>query len=226
MSTIKEYGKIGITFEGEYDPSRSYERLCIVEYGGLNFMSKVDGTTSIPTKNKDEWIQLSVPGLPGEKGEQGDKGDTGDKGDIGPRGINLKLVICYKSSETQPSPPTGGKYDFVGNTIIYPEGWSESDNIPSPIWKSEKVFYEDPALEGEWSNPMCISGKDGKPGEDGKSLEFIYYVTKKPSIKPDISNLPSENVDDYVPTLFGWTDRPQGVDPANRVEWICTRKKM
>lgn len=226
MSTIKEYGKIGITFEGEYDPSRSYERLCIVEYSGLNFMSKVDGTTSIPTKNKDEWIQLSVPGLPGEKGEQGDKGDKGDKGDIGPRGINLKLVICYKSSETQPSPPTGGQYDFVGNTIIYPEGWGESDNIPSPIWKSEKVFYEDPALEGEWSNPMCISGKDGKPGEDGKSLEFIYYVTKKPSIKPDISNLPSENVDDYVPTLFGWTDRPQGVDPANRVEWICTRKKI
>ena len=226
MSTIKEYGKIGITFEGEYDPSRSYERLCIVEYGGLNFMSKVDGTTSIPTKNKDEWIQLSVPGLPGEKGEQGDKGDKGDKGDIGPRGINLKLVICYKSSETQPSPPTGGQYDFLGNTITYPEGWSESDNIPSPIWKSEKVFYEDPALEREWSNPMCISGKDGKAGEDGKSLEFIYYVTKKPSIKPDISNLPSENVDDYVPTLFGWTDRPQGVDPGNRVEWICTRKKI
>lgn len=226
MSQIKQYGKVSITFEGEFDQNKSYERLCIVEYAGMSFLSKVDGTTSIPTQNKDEWLQLSVPGPKGPAGERGEQGLRGEKGDYGAKGISTRTVFVYKHSETIPDPPQGGSVDFIGGAITYPEGWGKSDNIPAPIWRSERTFFEDDSLQDEWSVPMKMSGDDGKPGVDGVNMEFIYKVTKKPTIVPDISNMPSENVDDYVPIEFGWSDSPNGVSPVNRIEWVCTRKKV
>lgn len=226
MSQIKQYGKVSITFEGEFDQNRSYERLCVVEYAGMSFLSKVDGTTSIPTQNKDEWLQLSVPGPQGPAGERGEQGLRGEKGDYGAKGISTRTVFVYKHSETLPDRPQGGSVDFVGGAIIYPEGWGKSDNIPAPIWRSERTFFEDNSLQDEWSIPMKMSGDDGKPGVDGVNMEFIYKVTKRPTIVPDISNMPSVNVDDYVPVEFGWSDSPNGVTPTNRIEWVCTRKKV
>lgn len=222
MAQVKEYGKVSITFEGPYDANRTYERLCIVEYADMSFLSKIDNNKFIPTENKDAWLQLSVPG---PKGDTGQKGEKGERGEQGAKGIATRTVHVYKTSLTTPDPPVGGSYDFVGNLIIYPEGWGSSDNIEGPVWMSEKTFFEDNSLTDTWSAPMQISGKDGKNGVDGVNIEFIYRVTKNPSIIPDISNLPNINSDDFVPEEYGWSDSPNGVDPTNRIEWVCTRKK-
>lgn len=226
MNEIKQYGKVAVTFDGEFNPNKSYERLCVVEYAGMSFISKVDGTTSIPTQNKNEWLQLSVPGPKGDKGDQGVQGNKGDKGDYGPKGISTAVVTVYKSSETKPDKPIGGVYDFIGGLITYPEGWSSTDNLEKPIWQSTKVFHENNEIVTEWSDPFKITGDDGKAGKDGVNMEFIYKITKRPTIVPDISNMPSENINDYVPIEFGWSDTPNGVDPVNRIEWVCTRKKI
>ena len=68
-----------------------------------------------------------------------------------------------------------------------------------------------------------IQGEKGEDGLDGKSYEYIYRLTKDENDVPNINGLPSENVDEYVPS--GWEDNPTGVSSELRAEWCCTRIK-
>ena len=58
MSKIKKYGKVAITVEGEYDSSRAYDRLCIVDFEGLTYLSLEDNVNESP-KNSYKWKLLS-----------------------------------------------------------------------------------------------------------------------------------------------------------------------
>ena len=74
---------------------------------------------------------------------------------------------------------------------------------------------------GSWTNPVCITGKDGEAGTDITGKEQIYKTAgegetvSKPDNNPDIN--------DYVPA--GWTDNPQGVSATVPCEWTCVRIK-
>lgn len=74
---------------------------------------------------------------------------------------------------------------------------------------------------GSWTNPVCITGKDGEAGTDITGKEQIYKTAgegetvSKPDNNPD--------TDDYVPS--GWTDNPQGVSATVPCEWTCVRIK-
>lgn len=74
---------------------------------------------------------------------------------------------------------------------------------------------------GSWTNPVCITGKDGEAGTDITGKEQIYKTAgegetvSKPDNNPDIN--------DYVPS--GWTDNPQGVSATVPCEWTCVRIK-
>lgn len=74
---------------------------------------------------------------------------------------------------------------------------------------------------GSWTNPVCITGKDGEAGTDITGKEQIYKtaVEGETVLKPD--NDP--NTKDYVPV--GWTDNPQGVSATVPCEWTCVRIK-
>lgn len=83
--------------------------------------------------------------------------------------------------------------------------------------------FKDGTLEGQWSNPIRLTGEQGIqgiPGEDGKSIEYIFTRTQE----YEAPNTPvGENIDDFVPS--GWTDDPVGPDGNLPYEWTSKRVK-
>ena len=64
-----------------------------------------------------------------------------------------------------------------------------------------------------------LTGQNGRAGEDGTKIEFIYKLTTQP-IAPPIPATVQQ--DDYH---GDWTDNPTGVDETNQYEWVSTREK-
>lgn len=153
------------------------------------------------------------------------KGEKGDPGKDGQDGTNVSsnlTAFVFKSSETTPSKPVGGSWNSDTNVFTPPTGWYTTDqNIVGTIWMSWAVFQTAGTIQGEWSTPVRITGENGKDGQDGKSIEFIYKVSNR---VPNSSDKPSSvNEDGSVPD--GWTDHPTGVSESNQYEWMCVRTK-
>lgn len=153
------------------------------------------------------------------------KGEKGDPGKDGQDGTNVSsnlTAFVFKSSETTPSKPVGGSWNSDANVFTPPTGWYTTDqNMVGTIWMSWAVFQTAGTIQGEWSTPVRITGENGKDGQDGKSIEFIYKVSNR---VPNSSDKPSSvNEDGSVPD--GWTDHPTGVSESNQYEWMCVRTK-
>lgn len=153
------------------------------------------------------------------------KGEKGDPGKDGQDGTNISsnlTAFVFKSSETTPSKPVGGSWNSDTNVFTPPTGWYTTDqNMVGTIWMSWAVFQTTGTIQGEWSTPVRITGENGKDGQDGKSIEFIYKVSNR---VPNSSDKPSSvNEDGSVPD--GWTDHPTGVSESNQYEWMCVRTK-
>ena len=161
-----------------------------------------------------------LPGAPGLQGPQGPQGEKGEKGDPGDVAVGTVTLFAYKTSETKPNRPSGGSVNFATGEQTYPNGWGPSDNIQKPIWMSSKLFFSDPTLDGEWSDPACISGDDGEKGADGTSVEFMYQLSTNQLAKP---TLPA-NQSNWNPTEDDWTDSPSGITEKKQCEWMISRK--
>lgn len=153
------------------------------------------------------------------------KGEKGDPGKDGQDGTNVSsnlTAFVFKSNETTPSKPVGGSWNSDTNVFTPPTGWYTTDqNMVGTIWMSWAVFQTAGTIQGEWSTPVRITGENGKDGQDGKSIEFIYKVSNR---VPNSSDKPSSvNEDGSVPD--GWTDHPTGVSESNQYEWMCVRTK-
>lgn len=153
------------------------------------------------------------------------KGEKGDPGKDGQDGTNVSsnlTAFVFKSSEIIPSKPVGGSWNSDTNVFTPPTGWYTTDqNMVGTIWMSWAVFQTTGTIQGEWSTPVRITGENGKDGQDGKSIEFIYKVSNR---VPNSSDKPSSvNEDGSVPD--GWTDHPTGVSESNQYEWMCVRTK-
>lgn len=153
---------------------------------------------------------------------KGEKGDSGKDGQDGTNVLSNLTAFVFKSSEIRPSKPVGGSWNSDTNVFTPPTGWYTTDqNMIGIIWMSWAVFQTTGTIQGEWSTPVRITGEDGKDGQDGKSIEFIYKVSNR---VPNSSDKPSSvNEDDSVPD--GWTDNPTGVSESNQYEWMCVRTK-
>ena len=183
----------------------------------------------------------------------------------GAAGDSLISIYCYtlvdKSDFTDPASPSSPLLDHEPSTsgessngaVWYPAMPSPTvaDNKTAIIWSSQnKKYWSDEVGDfvidsSDWSTPARISGKNGLPGEDGDSIEFIYFRTDAidnitwgnsgseyvhpKNIKTgskdyldSTTNLPS---DGFIPS--GWTDHPQGVENAvnKRYEWVSSRTK-
>lgn len=221
MSEIKNYGKVAITVDGEWDSDKSYDRLCVVDYKGLSYISITDNTEKgvIPS-NSSQWKLLSVPGV---KGDQGPKGNKGDQGLPAVSYKNVTIFSTYNPTIEKPYPnkPIGGHWDISSDIIIFPEGWTNEDNIAAPVWMSIGTFSSLNPDNPTWTIPQRISGEKGNNGVDGVSQEFIYCLTKNQNIQPPV--ITNSNTDDYIPT--GWEPSPKGIDEYNQVEWYAIRKK-
>ena len=153
---------------------------------------------------------------------KGEKGDPGKDGQDGTNVLSNLTAFVFKSSETTPSKPVGGSWNSDTNVFTPPTGWYTTDqNMVGTIWMSWAVFQTTGTIQGEWSTPVRITGENGKDGQDGKSIEFIYKVSNR---VPNSSDKPSSvNEDGSVPD--GWTDHPTGVSESNQYEWMCVRTK-
>ncbi len=161
-----------------------------------------------------------VRGKDGKDGRDGKDGDT----PVAHRSVMVFKTYIPTADKPTPDYPSGGSWDVVTDTIIYPSGWGNTDNIEKPVWMSTGEFTSTSPNNPTWSKPICISGEDGSDGTDGVSREFIYKRTATDLDVPETP--PSVNITDKVPEEYGWSDRPQGINEKEyHVEWVCTRKK-
>lgn len=138
----------------------------------------------------------------------------------------------YTPTEQNPTPdkPANNSNGTSG-------GWGYSASTPNFAngeftWMTQ-CLCTNLGVYGIWTNPIRITGENGQPGEDGKSVEFIYTRNDTGSAPsaPTASgsgNSKVFNQDDW----FGldnnnvtWTDNPVGVSNLVRYEYISTRVK-
>jgi hypothetical protein len=104
--------------------------------------------------------------------------------------------FVFKSSDTQPAPPTG--------TNPIPSGWSDAPSGGSAIWwmSSALVTYTSGQwIAGQWSTPVRVTGEDGLPGADGKFWDYRYKVDFDKPSKPT----------GLDPSGQGWYNQPQSI---------------
>ena len=159
------------------------------------------------------------------------------------------IIYCNLKEDVTPELPTGGWVDMSTGKLVTnkpgheltPDYWKDTnDDVEENqiTWMCTGVFNH----TGEntyWSSPVKITGKDGKKGEDGTLIEFIYTLTtygKQPDY-PSITN--KEELDKLFDdvensttspkySIWGsskWYDRAQSISIDNPVEYMAQRSK-
>ena len=125
----------------------------------------------------------------------------------------------YKISATTPSIPT----DQAAS------GWSEDSEMVPPegqyVWQIHRFKNADGSLTA-WTGLIRLTGADGKDGEDGNSIEFLYARNNDKDNYPQKPN--TNQTTDWTgtgPDGTRWFDNPQGVDDSHRYEYVTQRYK-
>lgn len=126
------------------------------------------------------------------------------------------------SNTVAPAIPETGKGPSEYPSTDERSKWITNATNPNKGYYTWMTFaFVSNGVYGSWTNPVCITGKDGEAGTDITGKEQIYKTAgegetvSKPDNNPD--------TDDYVPS--GWTDNPQGVSATVPCEWTCVRIK-
>lgn len=90
---------------------------------------------------------------------------------------------------------------------------------------------------GVWTNPIRITGANGKDGEDGSDIEYIYTQndsgvappkpsgTNWPDDWPNDGNTDHQTITNSDSTTTTWWDNPQGVLINRKYEYVSMRQK-
>ena len=161
---------------------------------------------------------------------------TGDDGIAYP--VHQVLLYKWHNSRTAPT--------IVTNSSTKPDGWQESPGnssgsntylfmIQGQRQDSNYIKWDanGDGTVGEneyWSAPICLSGPDGKTGEDGTDIEFIYKKFTSEQSFSDNDDNPSywsaNQGDDYLgPENHRWNDNPEGVSSSYHYEYCSIRYK-
>lgn len=159
---------------------------------------------------------------------------TGDDGSVA---YPVHQVLLYKWTDSRDAPTI----DTTSSTK--PEGWQESPGNAMPntyLWmiqgQRQNSNYIEWDTDGDsetateyWSSPICLSGSDGKPGKDGKDVEFIYKrFTGEQSFTDNNNpaNWNADQTDDYCgPAGYTWNNNPEGVSSSYPYEYSSIRYK-
>ena len=160
---------------------------------------------------------------------------TGDDGAVA---YPVHQVLLYKWTDSRDVPTI----DTTSSTK--PEGWQESPGNAMPntyLWmiqgQRQNSNYIKWDTDGNsetateyWSSPICLSGSDGKPGKDGKDVEFIYKrFTGEQSFTNDDNNplnWAADQNDNYLgPAGYTWNNNPEGVSSSYPYEYSSIRYK-
>lgn len=168
MNTIKKYGKVAITVEGDYNPDKSYSRLSFVDYNGLTYMSIVDNTTE-PPSDGTQWKLISVQGLPGKDGNDG----------------HIPVSLYTITDSDTDIPPVANNNLHPGSIWgAFPSQYSVGDFV----WRIDSVKSQDGTeLISDWTSPYLVTGvkgdkgdagQDGRDGIDGAAGTNSYFHVK------------------------------------------------
>lgn len=160
---------------------------------------------SVRKKTDGVWSAFQKPAIWAKWGETGLSGGN--------------YQYRYKISATTPSIPT----DQAAS------GWSEDSKMVPPegqyVWQIHRFKNADGSLTA-WTGLIRLTGADGKDGEDGNSIEFLYARNNDKDNYPQKPN--SNQTTDWTgtgPDGTQWFDNPQGVDGSHRYEYVTQRYK-
>lgn len=160
---------------------------------------------SVRKKTDGVWSSFQKPAIWAKWGETGLSGGN--------------YQYRYKISATTPSIPT----DQAAS------GWSEDSEMVPPegqyVWQIHRFKNADGSLTA-WTGLIRLTGADGKDGEDGNSIEFLYARNNDKDNYPQKPN--SNQTTDWTgtgPDGTQWFDNPQGVDDSHRYEYVTQRYK-
>lgn len=160
---------------------------------------------SVRKKTDGVWSAFQKPAIWAKWGETGLSGGN--------------YQYRYKISATTPSIPT----DSAAS------GWSENSEMVPPegqyVWQIHRFKNADGSLTA-WTGLIRLTGADGKDGEDGNSIEFLYARNNDKNNYPQKPN--SNQTTDWTgtgPDGTQWFDNPQGVDDSHRYEYVTQRYK-
>ena len=167
-------------------------------------------------------------------------------------GLSTRTIIIYCNTEdtTSPvSPQSGqGSWNESEGKLTLPNplveaGWKDTNETPSEnqiTWMCSGIF-DNSGKNVSWSKPMRITGKDGKQGEDGTTVEFIYALSKDMPAHPTIEKETTDSKPGVINTkeeLFDaaknanteyngqvWYDRAQPISPDKPTEYVWSRRR-
>lgn len=150
-------------------------------------------------------------------------------------------------SDPLPSPPDdysdgigtfGEQIKCSWNTsVVSPNAANGEYTYMSQIFRNAAGSYVGSG-NGEWSTPIRITGANGRDGEDGSDIEYIYCQKQDrwntptaPTLAddPTIAQNDWPNIDGQTPSkTIGnttWWDNPQGVSENIKFEYVSMRQK-
>lgn len=118
MIKTTKIGKVGLTFEGDYNASKSYANKTCVLHDHISWVSRKDVPIGIvPGTNEEYWQKVS------DRGAHGEKGDKGDKGSAAYMSFNVDsgMHLVFNQISSDGELDLGFSVDDNGNLIITKE---------------------------------------------------------------------------------------------------------
>lgn len=116
MAKEIQIGKVMVTWQGEYDSSKSYTRLDAVMYQGSSYVCLADTSSTPPS---DSWQLLAGKGDKGDTGATGPAGKDGQTPDVSNLATKTDLANYYTKPETDSAINSSiGKAQIGGRNLL------------------------------------------------------------------------------------------------------------
>lgn len=149
------------------------------------------------------WSDFSTPALWSNWGEQGLSGGH--------------YQYRWKVSSTKPNTTPDNDSSWSTNS-------EQTIEQGQYVWQIQRFVNPDGTTTA-WGNIIRLTGADGKDGEDGNSIEFLYARNSTGVIPQKPADNQTTDWTGRGPDGTEWTDNPQGVTPNLTYEYVCQRYK-
>lgn len=149
------------------------------------------------------WSDFSTPALQSNWGEQGLSGGH--------------YQYRWKVSSTKPNTTPDNDSSWSTNS-------EQTIEQGQYVWQIQRFVNPDGTTTA-WGNIIRLTGADGKDGEDGNSIEFLYARNSTGAIPQKPADNQTTDWTGRGPDGTEWTDNPQGVTPNLTYEYVCQRYK-
>lgn len=149
------------------------------------------------------WSDFSTPALWSNWGEQGLSGGH--------------YQYRWKVSSTKPNTTPDNDSSWSTNS-------EQTIEQGQYVWQIQRFVNPDGTTTA-WGNIIRLTGADGKDGEDGNSIEFLYARNSTGVIPQKPADNQTTDWTGRGPDGTEWTDNPQGVTPNLTYEYACQRYK-